>query len=373
MPNIEELLSRVSEATWFSKLDMNRGFYQIPLEMSSYPKTAFCSPRGKFHFTRMPFGLRNAPATFQRCMDFVLGHLLDFACTYIDDVLVFSDSWDDHLVHVQQVLDALKDAGLTVSPSKCVFSARSLSYLGHLVGVGYVSVPEARVRAIKEYRRPVTRRDLRVFLGTVGYYWRFIQGFAGRAGSLLLGCASLGIFPTHTTICLMLFVPLQYALCSSSVLCLPRSSDHLTLYTHASYGGLGAILSTLRESEERPIGFFSKLLSSAERNYAASEIECLAVVKSISNFAIHLLGHPFTVVTDHRALTALQTSQKLNGRLMRWAFALQDYTFNIVHRNGSKHLNADGLSRQAWPSVPELPSPEGEVSGSTPDPTVSSL
>ena len=374
MPNIEDLLSRVSEATWFSKLDMNRGFYQIPLEMSSYPKTAFCSPWGKFHFIRMPFGLRNAPATFQRCMDFVLGHLLAFTCTYIDDVLVFSDSWDDHLVHVQQVLDALKDAGLTASPSKCVFGARSLSYLGHLVGVGYVSVPEARVRAIKEYRRPVTRRDLRAFLGTVGYYRRFIPGFAGRAGPLFAAlkkgspdrlCWSEDISNAYNY--------LSNALCSSSVLCLPRSSDHLTLYTDASYGGLGAVLSTLREGEERPIGFFSKQLSSAERNYAASEIECLAVVKGISNFAIHLLGRPFTVVTDHRALTALQTSRKLNGRLMRWALALQDYTFNIVHRNGSKHQNADGLSRQAWPSVPELPSPEGEVSGSTPDPTVSFL
>ena len=149
MPNIEDILSKVSEATWFSKLDMNRGFYQVSLDPVSQPKTAFCSPWGKFHFIRMPFGLRNAPASFQRCMDSVLRHLLSSTCVYIDDVLVFSDSWDEHLVHVQQVLEALADAGLTANPSKCVWGARSLSYLGHMVGIGYVSIPEARVKAIK--------------------------------------------------------------------------------------------------------------------------------------------------------------------------------------------------------------------------------
>lgn len=360
MPNIEDILSRVSEATWFSKLDMNRGFYQVSLDPTSQPKTAFCSPWGKFHFIRMPFGLRNAPASFQRCMDSILGHLLSSTCVYIDDVLVFSDSWDDHLVHVQQVLEALADAGLTANPSKCVWGARSLSYLGHMVGVGFISVPEARVKAIKEYQRPVTKRDLRAFLGTVGYYRRFIPGFAGRAGPLFAALKK-GL---PDTLCWSddmsnAYQYLSNSLCSSSVLCLPRSTDHLTLYTDASYKGIGAVLSTVRDGEERPIGFYSKQLSPAEQNYAASEIECLAVVKSVDNFAIHLIGRPFTVVTDHRALTSLQSSRKLNGRLMRWALALQDYTFKIVHRIGSKHQNADGLSRQAWPSVPESSSQEG--------------
>ena len=320
---------------------MNRGFYQVPLE----PKSAFCSPWGKFHFTRMPFGLRNAPASFQRCMDSALGHLLASTCTYIDDVLVFSDSWEDHLVHVQQVLEALKEAGLTAKPSKCVWGARSLSYLGHMVGVGYVLVPEARVREIKEYRRPVTKRDLRVFLGTVGYYRRFVPGFAGTAGSLFTALKK----GSPDRLCWSddmsnAYQYLSNTLCSSSVLCLPRPSDNFTLYTDASYGGIGAVLSMVRGGEERPIGFYSKQLSPAEQNYAASEIECLVVVKSIGNFAIHLIGRPFTVVTDHRALTALQTSRKLNGRLMRWTLTLQDYTFKIVHRVGSQHQNADGLS-----------------------------
>ena len=120
MPHVEDLLEKVSEATWLLKLDMNRGFYQIPLDPASQPKTAFCTPWGKFQFVRMPFGLRNTPASFQRCMDRTLGHLLGSTSTYIDDVLVFSNSWEEHLVHVRQVLEALAEIGLTLSqPSVC--------------------------------------------------------------------------------------------------------------------------------------------------------------------------------------------------------------------------------------------------------------
>ena len=131
--------------------------------------------------------------------------------------------------------------------------------------------------------------------------------------------------------------------------------------TDASYSGVGAVLSTTREGQERPIAYFSKRLSSAERNYAASEIECLAVVRAVDQFAIHLLGKPFVIMTDHKALTSLLTSKRLNGRLMRWALLLQDFTFEIVHRAGNLHGNADGLSRQDWPSSPLTP-PRGGVS-----------
>ena len=136
------------------------------------------------------------------------------------------------------------------------------------------------------------------------------------------------------------FVFLTNSLCSESVLCLPRESDVFTLYTDASYHGIGAVLSTVRDGEEQPIGYYSKQLSQAERSYTATEIECLAVVKSVSNFAIHLLGRPFSIVTDHRALTSLMSSSKLNIRLMRWALALQDYSFTISHRTGNVHQNA---------------------------------
>ena len=302
--------------------------------------------------------------------DRALGHLLGSTSTYIDDVLVFSNSWEEHLVHVRQVLEALAEIGLTAKPTKCVWGARSLSYLGHMIGAGYTSVPEARTKAIKQYHRPVSKKDLQAFLGTVGYYRRFIPGFAGRAGSLFSalkkGSPDRLVWSDNMSDS---FVFLTNSLCSESVLCLPRESDVFTLYTDASYQGIGAVLSTVRDGEERPIGYYSKQLSQAERTYGATEIECLAVVKSVSNFAIHLLGRPFSIVTDHRALTSLMSSSKLNSKLMRWALSLQDYSFTISHRAGNMHQNVDGLSRQAWTSDTEFSSQEGEVSGSAPIPT----
>ena len=160
------------------------------------------------------------------------------------------------------------------------------------------------------------------------------------------------------------FTYLISTLCSSNTLWLPRKDNHFTLHTDALLQGLGAVLSVIRDGEERPIAYFSKRLLPAEENYSASELECLAVVKAIDHFAIHLLGKPFTVVTNHRALAALQTSNKLNGRLMCLALALQAYNFKVQYRPGSKHQNAGCISRQSWPDGGDTEKGEGTTTPS---------
>ena len=352
MPVVQDLLDDVAGATWLSKLDMNKGFYQVPLQTGSQEKTAFCSPWGKFAFTRMPFGLRNAPATFQRCMDQALDQQAECSSTYIDDVLVYSSSWKEHLKHLRDVLEALRKAGLTAKPDKCVWGAQSLEYLGHEVGNGVVSVPEARVKALRDFARPINKKGLRAFLGTAGYYRRFIPGFSQRAGPLydalkrgapnFVGWTGEQIGAFNHLICV---------LCDTHTLTLPRDDDILALHTDASSGGIGAVLSVVRDGQDQPVAYFSKRLTPAERNYSVTELECLAVVKAIDHFAIHLLGRDFTVVTDHTALVALKHSHKLNGRLMRWALTLQAYKYEVVYRPGVLHQNADGLSRQSWPEM----------------------
>ena len=350
MPRVQDLLDRISQARWLSKLDLNKGFYQIPLVPESVPKTAFCSPWGKFAFTRMPFGLMNAPASFQRAMDEALAGQENSSATYIDDIVVFSETWEDHLRHVRAVLEALKRTGMTANPDKCTWGAQTLTYLGHRVGRGLVKVPEARIEAIKNYKQPVTKRDLRAFLGTVGHYRSFVPDFAGRAVPLYNALKKAA--PSKLEWTGDMYDAYDYflhTLCSHHVLCLPREDDTFVLQTDASYRGIGAVLSVMRDGEERPVGYFSKKLLPAERNYTASELECLAVVRAADHFAVHLLGpNHFTLVTDHRTLKALKTSDKLNGRLMRWAMALQTYNFNVEYRKGAQNSNADGLSRQAW-------------------------
>lgn len=351
IPLVEDLLDQLGEAKYLSKLDMNKGFYQIPVAAADRPKTAFCTPWGKYEFQRMPFGLRNAPSSFQRCMHKVMEGCEDMADSYIDDLVVFSRTWEEHLQHLRQVLERLRRHGLTAKPSKCEWGAGSLTYLGHSVGHGRVSVPEARVAAIRDFKRPVTKTDLRAFLGTTGYYRKFIPAYSAHAFPLTE--ATKKTAPRNIVwnddLC-DAFVYLCNALCDSSMLFIPNSSDDFVLQTDASGHGIGAVLSVMRDGEELPVGYFSKKLSPAERKYAATELECLAVVRAVEHFAVHLLGRPFTIVTDHRALQYLDSSRHLNGRLTRWALQLQQHHFTVRYRPGRNHQNADGLSRQAWSS-----------------------
>ena len=163
---------------------MNKGFYKVPLTRDSQDMTAFCSPWGKFTFTRMPFVLMNAPASFLRCMLNTLSQQSEFCSIYIHDVLIYSSSWKEHLEHINGVLEALREARLTAKPNKCVWGVKSLEYLGHEIGNGLVSIPEAGVKALSDYHKPKKQKGLRAFLGTAGYYLRFIPDFARWAGPL---------------------------------------------------------------------------------------------------------------------------------------------------------------------------------------------
>ena len=235
IPLIEDLLDELGEARYLSKLDMNKGFYQIPVAEQDQPKTAFVTPWGKYEFTRMPFGLRNAPSTFQRCMNEVLQGLEDCSSAYIDDVIVYSRTWEEHVTHLTQVLDRLRKFGLTAKPTKCEWGARSLLYLGHAVGHGKISIPEARVAALRNFQRPVTKSDLRAFLGTVGYYRRFVPEFAQRAFPLTEATKKTApnilvwndnMYDAFAYFCDMLS--------DKSVLFIPHLSDKLLLQTDAS-------------------------------------------------------------------------------------------------------------------------------------------
>ena len=184
MPLVEELIDEAGNASFLSKIDLVKGYYQIPMEESSNKKTAFVCPFGKYQFNRMPFGLSNAPATFQRVMDKMLSGATEFAKTYIDDIVVFSACWRDHLTHLEEVLKRLKDARLTVNQSKCDWGKSEIEYLGHVVGSGKTSVPQARVSDLRNFKRPGTKKQLRSFLGLVGFYRRFIQDFGKLAQPL---------------------------------------------------------------------------------------------------------------------------------------------------------------------------------------------
>ena len=366
MPLIEEILDTLAPARFISKIDLNKGFHQIPVKPEDAEKTAFCTPWGKFQFVVMPFGVRNGPATFQRLMDRLLHQDLDIARVYIDDIAVFSSSWEAHCVDLARVLSRLRQAGLTANVAKCQWGQTACEFLGHIVGKGKVSPAALKVRAVQEFVFPRTKRQVRQFLGLTGYYRRFIPNYSEHAYHLTEATRKLAPDRVKQTAALAAeFDYLKDHLCAMPLLTLPVPSDSFVLQTDASGVGLGAVLSVRRGEEELPVAFHSRKLQPREQRYSASEVECLAVVDAVNHFGSYLIPQTFVVETDHKALTYLMTANHQNGRLARWALQLQPYDFTIRYRAGKENGNADALSRMweeeggAPDSSPTLPNSRG--------------
>ena len=347
IPTLPEILDRVGHAQCLSKIDLTSGFHQIAVEPNSRNYTTFLSPKGKFRFVRMPFGLKNAPSHFQRTMETVLAPVADCAAIYIDDIVIYSSTWQQHLSHIDRVLACLKDAGLTIKRKKCEFGKTKLQYLGHVIGSGQMAVPEHRVMALAKYKRPVTKRTLRSFLGCMSYYRRFIPKYADLSAHLTPSTSVSAPKVVAWTVDMdKAFNSLKVSLCDHVSLNIPSITDEFTLHTDASGFGIGACLHVVREQQELPVAFFSRQLQDAEKRYSITELETLAIVAAVKYFQFYIYGTSIDIVTDHRACTALLTSPVLNARLKRMALFLQDKDISILYQPGEKSANADGLSRQ---------------------------
>ena len=351
MVTLEEILERVGACAVISKLDLSKGFHQIEVDTEDIDKTAIITPFGKYAYTRMPFGLKNAPAVFQRTMEHVLRSCYSWAAPYMDDVIVFSENVGDHAIQMRKVLSELEKQGLTVKLSKCAFGQKKVEYLGHLIGGGVLAVPSHRATAMANYILPRTKKQLRSFLGAASYYRKFVGGFA-RFSSALSPATSLTAPATvdWTKGRLEAFNSIRVSLVDCCVLTIPTLQDNFSLHTDASGQGIGATLNVSREGKELPVAYFSRQLQGAQHRYSATELECLALYKSILHFSHFLVGCKFQVKTDHQALVSLLTSNRLNKRLRGWIINLMDYDFNIVYRPGAMHQDADALSRQDWVS-----------------------
>ena len=261
MPLVEELIDEVGNASFLSKIDLVKVYYQIPMEESSKEKTAFVCPFVKYQLNRMPFGLSNAPATFQRVMDKMLSGATEFAKTYIDDIVVLSACWRDHLTHLEEVLKRLKDAGLTANHSKCDWGKSEREYLGHVVGSGKTSVPQVRVADLRNFKRPGKKKQLKSFLGLVGFYRRFIQDFGKLAQPLYSAIKREMCEQVQWTDQMQeSFCKLCNVLSNHCMLYVPCVSDTFVVECDASYEGIGAVLYVHRDGRELPVGFHSRPL-----------------------------------------------------------------------------------------------------------------
>lgn len=345
LPLINETLERLGKSRYFTTLDLRSGYHQIPVDPADREKTAFTTEGGHFEYQRLPFGLVNAPATFQRLMDRLLFELKGEECfVYLDDIIIFSETFDEHCTRLGNVLERLRAANLKVNLEKCAFLQESVKYLGHIVTADGVKPDPEKVRAVEEYPVPRTVREVKGFLGLAGYYRRFIQGFAEMAKPLtaLLKKEAMYVWGREQQ---NSFDQLKRSLCSAAVLIYPDFEDGFILSTDASGWAVGAVLSQVRNGQERPVAYASRQMNRAEQNYSATEKELLAVVWATKVFRCYLLGRPFRLVTDHAALQWMLSLVDPSSRLTRWALRLSEFKYTVEHKPGKKHTNADALSR----------------------------
>lgn len=356
MPRIDEMIERLGPARFISTLDLTRGYWQVPLTPQAKEKTAFATPDGLYQYRVLPFGVHGAPATFQRLMDRVLRPHRQYAAAYLDDIVVHSTTWEEHIPRLEAVLNALRQAGLTANPRKCHLGLEEAKYLGHEVGRGCIRPLASKVESIATWPQPSTKKQVRIFLGLVGYYRQFIADFAARAAPL--HDLTKKTRPNQVSWSLeaeAAFQDLRQALCQEPVLITPKFDKPLILHTDASEGGVGAVLSQVLDGAEHPVTFISRQLLPHEHHYSTVEKECLAIKWAVSKLRYYLLGRQFTLVTDHAPLKWMSQNRDSNARVTRWFLSLQDFQFKVEHRAGRHHLNADALSRRGicgWVTAP---------------------
>ncbi|UYV67564.1 hypothetical protein LAZ67_5001228 [Cordylochernes scorpioides] len=352
LPRIDDALDSLAGSSYFSTMDLRSGYWQIEVDEKDREKTAFITPDGLYEFQVMPFGLCNAPATFERMIDSVLGSLKWNMCLcYLDDIVVYAPTFEEHLRRLQLVLSCIQKAGLSLNHKKCLFGSRRIKILGHLVDANGIHPDPDKVEAVSKFPRPRNISELKSFLGLCSYYRRFIENFADKARSLhdLLKTEKQFYWDAAQE---KAFEVLKTALISEPVLGHFDESADTHLHTDASGHGIGAVLLQIQGGKERPIAYASRSLTKAENNYSTTEKECLAVVWSISKFRPYLFGRPFTVVTDHHFLCWLVGQKDPSGRLARWALKLQEFDVTVIYKSGRKHKDADCLSRSPLENDP---------------------
>ncbi|CAM4672634.1 unnamed protein product [Lepidochelys kempii] len=351
MPRTDELLEKLERAQFISTLDLTKGYWQVPLDESAKERSAFITHLGLYEFNVLPFGLRNAPATFQRLVDGLLAGLGEYAVAYLDDVAIFSDSWADHLEHLQKVLERIREAGLTVKAKKCQIGLNRVTYLGHQVGQGTISPLQAKVDAIQKWPVPKSKKQVQSFLGLAGYYRRFVPHYSQIAAPLTdLTKKKQPNAVQWTGKCQKAFNKLKATLMSDPVLRAPDFDKPFLVTTDASERGVGAVLMQKGPDQEfHPVVFLSKKLSERESNWSVTEKECYAIVYALEKLRPYVWGRRFHLQTDHAALKWLHTVKETNRKLLRWSLALQDFDFDIQHISGASNKVADALSRESFP------------------------
>ncbi|GJS48014.1 reverse transcriptase domain-containing protein [Tanacetum coccineum] len=342
LPRIDDLFDQLQGSSIYSKIDLRSGYHQLRVREEDIPKTAFRTRYGHYEFQVMPFGLTNAPAVFMDLMNRVCKPYLDkFVIVFIDDILIYSKSKKEHEEHLRQILKLLKKEELYAKFSKCEFWISRVQFLGHVIDCRGIHVDPAKIESIKDWASPKTPTEIRQFLGLVGYYRRFIEGFSKIAKSMTK-LTQKGVKFDWGDKQEAAFQLLKQKLCSAPILALPEGSEDFIAYCDASKKGLGAVLM----QREKVISYASRQLKIHEKNYTTHDLELGAVVFALKIWRHYLYGTKCTVFTDHKSLQHILDQKELNMRQRRWLELLSDYDCEIRYHPGKANVVADALSRK---------------------------
>lgn len=345
LPRIDDQIDKLGGGVYFTSLDLKSGYYQIPMDEESKRYTSFVTPFGQYEYERMPFGLANAPRTFQRYMNRILSPVMDFAAVYLDDVMLHAKTVTNSLADLETVLLIFRNEGITLNIEKCSFLKTTISFLGFEISSGTVKPGQDKIKAVEKFPTPKTVHHIRQFLGLTGYFRHFVKDYAFVAKPL---CNLLrkDVKWEWTVTENGAFMQLKASLINRPVLVLFDPDRSTEVHTDASAIGLAGILLQRQENGKlQPVGYYSRQTRGAESHYHSYELETLAVVESLKKFRSYLLGIAFTVVTDCNSLRATSEKKQLLPRIARWWLQLQEFTFEVRYRPGVRMKHVDALSR----------------------------
>jgi len=356
IPDNQSLFNHLAGATMFSTIDVSNAYYQCEMRESDKKLTAFTTRKGQFEFNRMPFGLSGAPFTFQRLMHTILREENWLLClVYLDDILIFSKDFDEHIERIKIIFEKIKQSGLKLAPSKCNFFLPEVSFLGHIVSKNGLHTDPSKISALKDWPFPSTVAEMRQFLGFVNYYRKFVKSFADYTNLLeeiLTTSCKSGSKKNDSTLLVWnkegkdAFVKLKDVLCSAPCLSFPQINNTFILDTDASHSAIGGVLSQIQDGKEFVIAYGSRKLTKSEKSYCITRKELLSVYYFVTHYKQFLLGARFIIRTDHKALKWLLNWDSPNtSQYCSWIAELEIYDFEIQHRSGEKHTNADFFSR----------------------------
>ena len=344
IPRVDDCIDKIGCAQYVSKYDLLKGYWQVPLTDKAKDISAFVTPNNLYSCKVMPFGMKNSPSTFQRLMNKVTRDISN-CVVYIDDVVLYNNSFEDHVQTTCALFDKLSDAKLTVNLMKSEIGKAVVTYLGHVVGSGEVKPVLAKVQAIVKLPTPVCKRDIMRVLGSAGYYRRYCKNFSDVV-SPLTDLLAKNVKFVWTARCQSAFDQLKAMLSSAPVLLAPNFDKMFTLFVDASDIGVGSVLMQTDENDVyHPVCYYSKKLDKHQKRYSTIEKEALALLLALKHYEVYVGSGPIEVFTDHNPLIFLTKMRNKNRRLTGWFLCLQEYDLNIKHIRGKDNLISDCLSR----------------------------